>query len=103
VCGVSRRHEVDDRGDTGLGLEFGFEDESAGAIPPPDRERRRPGRNQPPAVFGRAEKSGKAGRRIEARPAQPIDRSVAADQSRRPAVADQCVIFDALCHCPTLT
>jgi len=34
VGGVSRRHEVDNRGDTGLGLKFGFEDESAGTITP---------------------------------------------------------------------
>ena len=88
MCAVSRRHEVDNRGDTGLGLEFGFEDESAGAIAPPDCERWRRGRYQPPAVFGRAEKSGKAGRRVEAGQAKPVYRAVSSDERGRPAVAD---------------
>ena len=41
-----------------------------------------------------AEQRGEAGVGIEGRPAQPVDRAVAADQRRGLAIADQPVIFD---------
>src|ERR1700738_2377306 len=50
--------------------------------------------DQPPAVAGGAEQGGETRIRIKGRPAQPIDRAVAADQRRGLAVADQPVIFD---------
>ena len=40
--------------------------------------------------------------RIEARPAQSIDRAVAANQSSRLAVAYQCIVFDSKRHCFSL-
>src|SRR5262249_15385258 len=40
--------------------------------------------------------------RVKARPAQPIDRTVAADQSCRFAVPDHRIVFDAKCHCCSL-
>jgi hypothetical protein len=49
-------------------------------------------------VISRPKQCGKARRRIEPRPAQPIDRAVAAHQSRSPAVANQCIVFDAQRH-----
>ncbi len=51
---------------------------------------------QPAAVLRLAEECRKAGRRIKARQAQPIDRAVAPDQRRRRAIADQRVILDPL-------
>src|SRR5262245_65638934 len=54
-------------------------------------------------MLGFTQQRGEARRRIETRPAQPIDRAVAADQGRRLAVADQSVVFDAKRHGFSLT
>src|SRR5262245_48605480 len=45
-----------------------------------------------------ADERGKHGAGIEARPAQPVDRAVAADQRGGLAVPDQRVVLDATCH-----
>jgi hypothetical protein len=58
--------------------------------------------NDPSAIIGYPQQGGKACRRIEAGPAQPIDRAVAADQRRRFAVADQRIVLDWHCHCTSL-
>ena len=55
---------------------------------------RLPRRDQPSAILRRAEQRREAGRRVEARQAEPVDRAVAADQSRRHQIADQTVILD---------
>ena len=52
----------------------------------------------PAAMLRSAQQSGEAGGRIEAWPAQPVDRPVAADQSCGLAVTDQRVIFNRLGH-----
>jgi hypothetical protein len=83
-------------------LEFGFEDQRTGTITPAHVEPRLLRRNEPAAVLGRPEQGGKAGGRIETWPAQPVDRSVAADQSTGLAVADQGVVFDSQRHCYSL-
>ena len=57
------------------------------------------GRDQPAAVLVGAEQRGKAGIGIEGRPAQPVDRAVAADQRRGLAVADQSIVFDPAGQC----
>src|SRR5882672_10180397 len=44
--------------------------------------------------YGCPQQSGETCSRIEARPAQPVDRTVAAHQSRCFAVADQRIVFD---------
>ena len=49
--------------------------------------------SQRPCLCG-AEQRRKAGVGIEGRPAQPVDRAVAADQRRGLAIADQPIIFD---------
>jgi len=54
------------------------------------------GSNEPPPIFRRAQQRREAGRRVEARQAEPVDRAVAPDQSRRGQIADQAVIADRL-------
>src|SRR5436309_293845 len=81
------------RGASG-GLELGFEDQGVGAVLPAQLAFSRRG-NLPAAMLRRAEKRGEAGARVEARPAQPVDRAVAPDQRGGLAVADQRVIFNS--------
>jgi hypothetical protein len=90
----SQCHEIHDRGIAAFCLEFGLEDQRAGAITPTDRNKRLFRSNQPPAGFSAPEQGSKACGRIETRPAKPIDRAIAADQSRGLAIADQRVILD---------
>ena len=59
-------------------------------------------RDQPAAILCRSQECGNARSRIEARPAQPVDGTITADQGCRLAVADQSVIFDPLSHCVAL-
>jgi hypothetical protein len=66
---------------TGLRLKFGFEHEGTWAIIPTYREHRLLRRKEPTTVLDCPEQSGEARSRIEARPAQPIDRAVTANQS----------------------
>src|SRR5262245_45583449 len=73
IGAVCRRHEIDNRRTAGLSLEFGFEHEGAGTIPPTDAKRRMLWSNEPPAITGCPEQGGKAGSRVETGPAQPID------------------------------
>jgi len=79
-------------------LEFGFEDKRARTVAPAHAEHRMLRRNQPPSILGRPEQGGKARRRIETGPAQPIDRTVAADQGSRFAVADERIVFNSKGH-----
>ena len=95
VGGVAaRRHEIDQVDRAVSGLEPRLQDQrivpiaARGARDLPRR------RDQPAAVLLGAEQRGKAGIGIEGRPAQPVDRSVAADQRRGLAIADQPIIFD---------
>jgi hypothetical protein len=94
-----RRHEIDHRRRAGLGPEFGFKDPRAGTIAPARGELWIFWSNEPTPILSFTEQGGKARSRIETRPAQPIDRAVAADKSRRLAVAYQRVVFDAQRHC----
>src|SRR6185369_8533058 len=50
------------------------------------------------AVLARAEQGGEARIRVEARPAQPVDRAVTADQRGALAVADERIVLDAKRH-----
>ena len=52
----------------------------------------------PAPVLGCPEKRREARIRIEARPAQPVDRAVAADERGGVAVPDQRVVFDPSRH-----
>jgi hypothetical protein len=50
------------------------------------------------AMLGGAEQSGATGIAVEARQAEPVDQTVAPDQRRAAAVADQRVILDTAGH-----
>ena len=91
------RHEIDQRDRAVLGLEVRFEDQRVGAIAPRDLGVPVARRDDEAAVLARAEQRREAGIRVEARPAQPVDRAIAADQRGALAVADQRVVFDAAC------
>ncbi len=97
VGGVAaRRHEIDQRDNAVCGLETRLQDQrivpvAAGGFC--DLFRRR---DQPSAVPVGAEQGRKTGIGIERGPAQPVDRSVAADQRRGLAIADQSIVFDSL-------
>ena len=91
---AARRHEIDQVNRAVSGLEPGLQDQ--GVIPIAARGAGDfAGRcDQPAPVLLGAEKCCKAGVGIEGRPAQPVDRSVAADQRRGLAIADQPIVFD---------
>jgi hypothetical protein len=76
---LSEGHEICNDGPAGFGLELGLKHESAGTIAPTDSKRQVFRSDQPPAVFSSPEQASKACSRIEARPAQPIDRAVTPD------------------------
>ena len=99
---AARRHEIDQVDDAVGGFEPRLQDQRVVPIAARgagDFARRR---DQPAAMLVGAEQGGKAGVGIEGRPAQPVDRAVAADQRRGLAIADQPVVFDSagqrVCH-----
>ena len=53
---------------------------------------------QPAAVVGRPEERGEERVRVEAREAEPVDRSVLADEREAAEVSDDGVVFDAGRH-----
>jgi len=95
---VARRHEVGEHRAAGVGLEAGLEDERVRAITPRDPGVGVVGADQPATVIRRAEERREAGIRIETRPAQPVDRSVTADQGGAAQVSDQGIVFDTQGH-----
>ena len=92
---ADRRHEVDDRDRAALGDEGRLEDHAVAAVAALDAGDIAGGRDPPPPMLGIAKEGGEAGAGIEARPAEPVDRSVAADERARLAVTDECVILDS--------
>ena len=96
--GAARQHEVDHGRLAAIGLERGLEDQRVLAVAAARRLDLVVRRDQPEAVALAAQQLGEAGIRIEARPAQPVDRAVEADQRRRLAVADHAVAFDRRGH-----
>jgi len=101
VAAVARqRHEIGDPGRALVGFEVRLQDHRVAAVSPADLAHRTGRRQPPPALRGRAQQAGEAGRRIEARAAEPVDRAVAADQRRRVAISDQGVVFDGQRHQP---
>jgi hypothetical protein len=98
IPALCRKHEIDHCRTAGVGFEVGFEDEGAGTIRAAHAAGRVLRGNEPSAVVWCPEQGGKAGSRIETRPAEPVDRAVAADQGCRSAVADQRIVFDSQRH-----
>ena len=82
-----------------LGLEARFEDERVAAIAARRRVYLGPGAISQRPFLCVAEERGKAGIGIESRPAQPVDRAVAADQRCGLAIADQRIVLDPLRQC----
>src|SRR5262245_66402860 len=99
---VSGRHEVNDSRSTSLGFELSFEDERARTIASAHAQQRSARRNQPAAILGACKQGGKARSRIEPRPAQPVDGTVAPDQGGRVAVPNQGIGFNWEGHCSVL-
>ncbi len=100
---VARRHEVGDANSPGGGVPFGFEDQGAGQVAAPGRRRRGPvtrvgGADAPVAVLLGSEEVREDGVGVEARQAQRVDGSVAADQRCGLHVADQCIVLDTRGH-----
>ena len=87
-------HEVDQRDAAVLRVEDRFEDHGAGTVLPPDADRFVGRGNTPIAVIRGTNQRGETGSTVEARPAQPVDRAIAADQCRGMAIADQSIILD---------
>ena len=97
---LADRHEIYDAHGTTVDAELSLNREGIRAIAPRRAFARAAWRNHPPAVLLVANERCQAGIGVEARPAQPVDRSVFADQCGRLAIADQAVIFKAGCHEP---
>ena len=55
-------------------------------------------RNQPPPVGRRAEQGAETGSAVETRKTQPINGAVAAHQSERFAISNDCVVLDTIWH-----
>ena len=93
--GRAHRHEIDDVDGATVGLIACFQDKRGAAITPPDCLAIFRGRNNPSTVFSRAEQGGEASVRVKSRQAEPIDRTIPADQGRRLAIADKGVLLDS--------
>ena len=98
ILTATRRHEVDQGGYAVRRFEARLQDERVAAVAARDARRLVLGGDAGAAVLGLAEQRRKAGFRIEVWPAQPVDRTVAADQCRGAEVADQRVVFNAGGH-----
>ena len=94
----ARRHEIDQRRRAVGGFEARFQDQRVGPVAARNTRRLAFRRDKPAPVLVRAQQRGKAGIGIEPRPAQPVDRAVAADQRRCAQIADQGIVFDARGH-----
>ena len=78
---AARRHEIDDCDGAVRRLEFGLQDQGPIAVAAGDARVRVGGGQQPAAIIiARTEQRGEARGAVEARPAQPIDGAVTADQ-----------------------
>ena len=91
---LRERHAVDDADAAAAGLEVGLQDERVRAVAPLGALHRRLGSDLPASVLGATQQCREAGGRVEARHAEPVDRSIAPDQGSGAAVADQGVVFD---------
>lgn len=91
---VARRHEVDQSDPPVLGAEDRLQHHGALTVRATDMRRGISGVDAPPPVVRGAEQSREAGTAVEARPTQPVDGPVTANESGARAVSDQCIVFD---------
>jgi hypothetical protein len=80
-----------------LGLEDGLKNKTFAAITPRRGEAFQRF-DRPAAIFLVTQQGSKTGVGIEAGETQPIHRTFAADDRRRPAIADHRIIFDPQAH-----
>ena len=97
---VARRHEVDDPHAPFGRLVYGFQDQGQVTIPALAGANGGSRRKEPAPMFRSAEQSGKAGRRVKAGKATPIDRPLSRDEHGRLQVPEQRVILNPP-FCPT--
>ena len=90
---VAGRHEVDEEDGAVGRLDARLENQGVAAIAARDAGAFIGRFDQPPAVLRAAEQRRKARGRVEAGPAEPVDRSCARHQCRGLAVADQRVVL----------
>ena len=69
IGAVGRGHEIDNRRTACLSLKFSLQDQSARTVTPTYIENRMCGCNEPSSIVRRSEQAGKAGSRVETRPA----------------------------------
>ncbi len=103
VAVFPRRHEVGHLGDAGRRFPPGLQDERVAGVPPAGRGPAGaleviPRRDLPVTVIGVAEQGRETRLGVEARQAQPVHRTVRADQRGRLHVPDDGVVFDPACH-----
>ncbi len=95
---VALRHEVDHPNGPGGGLPVTLQHQRAVQVAAP-RALPGPGGREPPAAVPLvAEQCGEATGGVETGQAEPVDRSVPADQSGGLQVPDQAVVLDPSCH-----
>ena len=92
------RHEIDHRGRSAGAAELGFEDQRVAAVAAAGLMGLGARSDQPAPVIGSAEQRREAGGRIEARHAEPVDRTVEPYQGGGMHVADDRVVLDSTCH-----
>ena len=95
---VPRRHEVSYAHKSLRSVPFLDQDQGPLLVMAPLGCSRPLGGEQPSAVVGSSQEGGKAGGRVEAGHAQPIERTVPAHQGGGMGVADQGIILDPLAH-----
>src|ERR1700730_2276617 len=91
---MADRHEID-QGDAAVrGIKDRPQNQGVVVVGATDARRWVGRRDSPSSMLGRAEKSCEQGIAVEAWPAQPVYGAVAADESRRRAIANQSIILD---------
>ena len=95
---VTWRHAVDHPDGAVRGLPERLQHERVAPVLPVRAGAAGGRREQPVPVLVVAEQRGEAGRRVEVRQAQPVDRPVPADQRRRVQVAQQRIVLDPATH-----
>src|SRR3954471_23079590 len=92
--GAADWHEIKERDGSLVGLESRLEDQRVWTVAARGVFYFSTRRDLEAPVLGGAEQGRKAGIRIEARPAQPVDRAVRADECGAFAVPNECVVLD---------